>query len=106
MHIMILKAYKTQNNIITNVLKKIISILQLDAAWQNEFRFDLLVIKFAFYVPQYLKQRDKKLNQIYLPTISNKHIQPKCTCINSVILCDIATNCIVSASEPFSQKQT
>jgi len=32
MHIMILKAYKTQNNIITNVLKKIISILQLDAA--------------------------------------------------------------------------
>ena len=33
--------------------------MQLDAAWQNEFHFDLLAIKFAFYVPQYLKQREK-----------------------------------------------
>jgi len=57
--ILISEAYKTQNDIITSVLKKITFILQLDAAWQNEFRFDLLAIKFAFYVPQYLKQREK-----------------------------------------------
>ena len=56
MSILISKAYKTQNNIITSVLKKIISILQLGAACQNEFRFDLLAITYAFFfVPQCLK---------------------------------------------------
>lgn len=83
MSILISKAYKTQNNIITSVLKKIISILQLGAACQNEFRFDLLAITYAFFFCSAVsKITGKKLNQIYHPTISKKHIQPKCTCMN------------------------